>query len=681
MQIGTGSQVTAPNGLGELRKQTIYYFLRSRPSGVLLVSFPKQDRVEGESKEVGSAHLTTIPRDIFEEALKGTEPKLRVGSALTVPPWMEHLRDIEVSTLDDGRRSPVKMHRDRLEARLDHLKVALSQSEEILNSKHPNLILNKYAADCNPKQNPTRFKLWFYTYLVFGRNPLALHYNTKKIGRWDRQKAQPTAKLGAPSMQGGEFGHNVTSEMEELIKQGYEKLASRQRDRNTIYDEALKRNFGCKTRKTNNGYQDYYQPEGLPFPSFRQFWYVVQKHYTKIEVQRDTLGPTRVRSESEFHQGAFTESVCNLMERIEADAYVLAERPRGLLEGTALKPLTVVRIRCVASGAIIGIGFSLGGERASAYRMALFCSALDKVHFCSLFGIQIEPEQWPGSGVPPNVTVDRGPGSGLEALSLDPDLLPRIRTISPAHSGQSKATVEASHPKKRASQEAPEYRASKLTAIEMARREIRRTIKDNDTINISPRLTPDLVRSIRKHTPTALWEELERRGRNDGLSISFAEAARAYLDKHKATLSRKGIEFLGRRYRPAEMSLEELCRGMLGMGQQVETNVLVLPACVRHIWIDVGSRVVRLDLTLPLRSRNDEHYISISELQEWYTLDKEHRKAQSNHRRASYRNAKDAFQEETGKQWGSGTQKPGKAPKQTHSSRNETNESKRDFHQ
>lgn len=678
MHIGMGSEVIAPEGLNQLKKGEVYYFLRSRAAGVLLVHFEQAKDHSKPNIEPPRPRLITLPRTLFEESLAKTKPLLEIGTVLTMPPWLAHLEGMSLTDIDEGRRDPVLSHTDRMKKRLDFLQSALEQVEGVLNSKNPNLQLNKFAAACIPKQNPSRFRSWFFTYLTFGRNPLSLHYNTSHIGKWDRQNTQPTAKLGAPSLYGTNHGNNVTSEMDATIKLGYEKLACFEKDKKTIYGDVLKRNFGCKIRRDENNYKTYYHPQGLPFPTERQFWYTIQKHYPDSEVQKDLLGPTRVRSDLALYIGAFSESVCNLLERVEADAYVLKDRPRGLIEGTALKPLTVVRIRCVASGVLIGIGFSLGGERASAYRMALFCAAVEKVEFCRLFGIKINIDDWPGAGLPPHVVVDRGPGSGLQALSLDPSLIPTIRSLSPAYSGQSKATIESSHPKKRKNLEAPEYRLSKLTAIEMARREIRRTVKDNDSMDVSDRLTPDLLNTLRKHTPIALWTELERRGRNDSVPITFSAAVRAFLEQHKATLTRYGVEFLGRRYRHEGGPIHE---AGIRVGALSHTNikVYVLPACVRHIWMDIGSQLITLDLILPLRSQTGEFFMSLLDLQAWDVLDKKHRAARKMHRIATAQSAEDDFEKETGKQWGSGAQRKGKAPRQTQAVQVEMKESKRDF--
>lgn len=683
MAIQIGTQIFAPDGFRQLRSGVAYYFVKSSAGGVLLLEFEaasKRTTAKGNlAHALPQPHLMRVPRSAFESAItEGEDGLLQVGAAQTIPPWLTSLAGKDLRQLDAGRRDPVRSHVDRIQARLEFIRAALACEDEILASVSPEKTLNKFASACCPKQHPMRFRLWFFSYLAFGRNPMALHYSTSNIGTWDRHLSTSAKKRGAPSRYGISYGYNVDSTMDVAIRRGYEKVAALGLTKHEIHDAILIDVFGCRVRVGTHGYREYYHPDGNPFPSYRQCWFVIDKHFEAIDIRRDLKGPSRVRTESAPSVGRFTDSVCNLMERIEADGYVLAERPRGLIEGTALKPLVVVRIRCTTAGYLVGIGFSLGGERASAYRMALFCAAVSKVKFCKLFGIEIDEITWPSQGVPRNGVLDRGSGSGAKALSLSPDYTIQIRELAPVFAGQSKATVESTHPKKHDNLEAPEYKISDLTAIQMASREIHRLITDNDTIDISPRLTPDLVGALRKHTPLALWNELERRGRNDSLPMSFSDAVRSFLDQRQANITPEGVEYLGRRY-DSDALRKHGSRLLESHRSSIKIKVYVLPACVRHIWMDCEDQLLELDLRLPLRSPSEEHYVSIGDLEQWHELEKQHSARQTTHRMASRRESKESFEEAVGKAWDSGSRRRGKAPRPTRLSQVETSESKRDF--
>ncbi|MDT4865951.1 hypothetical protein FQZ97_1007810 [compost metagenome] len=184
--------------------------------------------------------------------------------------------------------------------------------------------------------------------------------------------------------------------------------------------------------------------------------------------------------------------------------------------------------------------------------------------------------------------------------------------------------------------------------------------------------------SLRKHTPLALWNELERRGRNDSLPMCFSDAVRSFLDQRQANITPEGVEYLGRRY-DSDALRKHGSHLLESHRSSIKINVYVLPACVRHIWVDCEDQLLELDLRLPLRSPSEEHYVSIGDLEQWQELEKQHSARQTTHRMASRRESKQSFEEAVGKAWDSGSRRRGKAPRPTRLSQVETSESKRDF--
>lgn len=683
MAIKIGTQITAPAGFGPLRKSSVFYFLKSNPTTqqVLLIEYMLRKPKIGNNGKLQSPHprvlLHRLPRSLFEQAITANDQSLIVAShQTTLPPWLSNLEGLNWEARNSAQSNPLS-HAARIQKKLDTIAPAIARAEEVLNESDPDAALNRLAMQSTPKQNTSRFRFWFYTYLAFGRNPLALHYKIGQIGRWDRDSING-AKRGKPSDDGKDFGYNVDPSMREKILQGYAQHAQRSRTLLKVYRKTLSKQFGCKVISTNDEMCRMHQPEGKPIPSRRQFCYVIRQEHGKLELASDKIGPSRVRNELAPSAGVFSESVCNILERVEADGYFLKDLPKGLIEGSPLKKLVVVRMRCVASGMLPGIGFSLGGEKSSAYRMAMFCAAIDKVKFCSLFGVKISEVEWPGKGVPPYIIVDRGPASGLKALSNLEETMPNIRELAPTYAGQSKANIESTHPKTLRHSEEPEYIHSNHSAVELVRREIWRLLQDIDSINISDRLTPDLINAVRKPSPTALWKELEKRGRNDSIQIDFATAVRSFLTLRDATLQHNGLNLLGRRYdSPSLRASGALLRVSAGM--DIKVKVYVMPACVRHIWIDIEGQLIELDLHLPLRVRNEEHFISLMDLEEWRLEEKRRTRAYEEHRMAKEEDTENRFEMENGRPWESGTRKRGRAPRGNRLGQLETSESKRDF--
>ncbi len=187
-----------------------------------------------------------------------------------------------------------------------------------------------------------------------------------------------------------------------------------------------------------------------------------------------------------------------------------------------------------------GVGFGQGSEDAAAYRMALFCEAVNKVRYCALYGVVIGEEQWPSQGVSPADIVDRGPGSTARALSRDASLRPVVREGAPAHAGQSKAIVETSHPKTLSNDDAPSFVRSNLTSIQLVRREIWKLLAFNESCHVDSRVDPDIADRVSRSSPIGIWNALHSLGRNDAVQCSFDDAVRAYLDIVSATLRRTG---------------------------------------------------------------------------------------------------------------------------------------------
>lgn len=683
MSISTGTQIIAPSGFGPLRSTSIYYFLRSdhKTHEVLLIEFiQRQPRIDKNGKAqtpIPLAVLHKMQKSIFEEAITSTTQTLIVAPRQsTLPPWLAHLEGLDPEALEKMRKG-TRNHMVRIEERLATIASAVDRAEEILHSPDPDSALNHIASQQRPQKYGPRFRLWFYTYLVFSRNPFALHYNTGGIGKWNRD-SKIGAKRGTPSTYGSGYGVNVDASMRDTIILGYNTHAKLGCSMEDIYRKTMIDQFGCRAISKNSGMLDLHQPQGKPTPSLRQFSYTVNKIMGKLERASDVIGPARVRNELAPSAGTFSESVCNILERVEGDGYFLKELPRGLIEGSPLRKLVVVRLRCVTTGMLFGIGFSLGGETAAAYRMAMFCAAIDKVKFCSLFGIKITASQWPGSGIPPYVIVDRGPASGLTGLSNLEETMPIIRELSPTYAGQSKATIETTNPKTQRNSERPTYVRSKHNAITLVRREILRLIKDNDSIDISARLTPDLINEVRKPSPLALWNELARRGRNDSFVIDFPTAVRSFLEPRKISAKYDGMYLLGRRYDSSALRESELL-SRIAAGECIEIMGYVMSACVRHNWIFAEGRLIELDLHLPLRVQNEQHYYPLKDLEDWSHEEKRRKVEFAVHRRAMSQQIEEQFERESGSTWGSATTMKGRAPKGSRSAQVELKESKRDF--
>lgn len=602
----TGIQLTAPDGFQLLEKGKIYHLVRNdvRRERVLLVHF-------FASKQGYEAVLVALGRSYFESAVvDGVIVACPTQSKL--PPWLAELEGLTLEHCDERRPRAKKLHADRVTDRYGHIEPLLERVDEVLGAECPDKVIARHARSSKPQQNEKRLQLWFYAFLCFGQDRLALMPPFHKCGTTPRV-LRTDKKLGRPSpTKGARHGYGCDLEMIEMIKNSYKRYCGLGVSMQDIYSKAMVERFGCHIRTTANGQKRHYHPMGKPFPSFNQFSYRVIKAYGRDMIQRIRYGDTRVRTRIAASRGPYSAAVANVLEQIEADAYYVKERPRGPLEGSVLPPLCVVRGRCVTSGHIVGIGFALGTENHVAYRMMLFSMAIDKRKFGQLFGIEISHELWPSIGLPPRLATDRGAGAKCN-LTMAPESLFPIRDIAPSWSGQSKATVESSHPRSTKFEGAPSYVVSELDPVGLARREIERLIHDNQAMNVSSRLTPEMIAARITPSPNGIWNYLDGRARTDARTITFNNAVRRYLTPIEVKIKNDGAYFHEQRYDAKALRATGLVDRVAAHGQ-VTINGYILDLCVRYIWVEVSGQIIELPAQLPLRDDDAQLFVSLDEL-------------------------------------------------------------------
>lgn len=652
----TGTQIVAPEGWGALMKGVVYYLLRSdaRTGRVFIVYFESQaDR--GNPK----ANLLILPRKNFEDGIDISKIVPAPHQA-NLPPWLEACEGIDLAQLDRFRSQAKIDYGTRVEKRFLHIAPSVRDLESIFAAPDPQAEINRRARLCHPPQNESRFRLWFFTYLCFGQDLWTLLPPFHRIGHWDRTQ-HPDKKFGAPSIAYGKhYGHGMSPELAEKCTKSYLKRAKLGKHMTTIYEEAMIGDFGCRVVTGPSGMKAFAHPKGAPFPTYWQFRYQVYKEIGRDNVQKTLYGAARHRNRIASSRGRYSEEVANLMERIEADGYYIKERPKGYVDGTTLPPMCVVVSRDVLSGKKLGIGFSFGAERATAYRMMLFCMAVPKDYFCKLFGVPFVPGEWGNEGLPGHFGIDRGPGARKDLIQDMERRFP-IRDMAPSWSGQSKATVESSHPRNLKTEGEPSYIQSNLTPVELAKREIIRLIEFNNGADMEGRFDPDSELAFVTPSPIGLWNYYDSRFRNDAQPIRIDEAVRTFLTPTEFLMREDGIYLKGRRYFSSE--LEET--GVLNVnsaarGVQTRIQGYVLDMCVRHVWVEVNGRLIMLDAMLRIRGDEETFWMSVAELGQWEEARHAVQSAFRVHQNANSSEYRQRFEESTGKAWDAGQRRAGK---------------------
>lgn len=663
-----GIQLVAPDGFGQMEKDLRYCFLRNDAARkrVLLVRF------EGDDGTQPSAQLIALSHQQFDDAMVLGLIAIAESQVL-LPPWLTDLDGLDLSKLDFPRANPKKSHASRVEERLMVIAPLLKEMESILGAEDPVREINRYARSMRPKQNETRVRVWFFTYLCFGRNIWSLLPPFHRSGHWNR--LTHGRKMGRPSIaRGANYGYRADEEMIEAMIAGFLKFSGLGVTLRHVYDKTMIHLFKCKATADQHGSMRFSQPEGKPFPQYRQFQYRIHKEFGLESVQKTIYGETRHRTRLAASKGNFSAAVANLLERVEADAYYTDEKPRGYREGSSLSALCVVRVRDVLSGLLLGIGFAFGAEKHTAYRMAYFCAAVPKHYFGRLFGVSIENAEWPSIGLPGHCITDRGPGAKRNLIEDFERRFP-ISEITPSWSGQSKATIESSNPKSIKPEGQPSFFQSDLTPVELARREIYRLLKYNHTANMSGRFQPDPDMAFVMPTPIGLWRHYDGRLRTNAQPMSIPDAVRTFLSPTEFAVKNDGVWFNEQRYDSDELRKFGLLDRVTREGT-AKIQGYLLDLCVRYIWVELDGQLLELEAQMRIRDDDEKLFMSLAEMVQWTETRRQINSEFREHQHAAAAHFISRFEDETGKAWDAGKRRPGK-PTRDAISRQEEADAKR----
>lgn len=642
-----GIQLHAPEGWMNLKKGDIYYLLKNHAvkKTVFLVIY-----IQNESNQY-RAEIIQMDRFNFEEGLKANAIQ-QVSKQSLLPPWQDEYEGVDFATIKKGQIK--ENFEKRVDEKVNIIKNAVNDLEIILDSHDPRKKIHEYARESNPVQNESRFRTELLTYLLFSFNKWVLLPNYCGVKGVKDNKS--TVKQGAPSLANGKnYGSKMTAEMREISKNGFLEFADNTKFLCSVFIEVLKKKFGCKVIN-NNGKLEIISSK--PYPTFNQFKYVIDSSIGKETRQKILYGEARFRNKKSPSKGRFSEEISNIYEKVYADAYQVAARPRGAKDGAVLAPLHGVVAVDALAGMPLGIGHCFGSEHSSGYRMMFFCMAIDKKKFCSLFGIQIEEKEWPSKGLPAHCMMDRGPGAKSNIIEEFKNRL-IIRELSKSWSGQSKAPVETTHPKESKIEGKPSYKVANLTPYELVVAEILRILEYINSTNVEDRIDPlpELVDIY--PTPLGIFNHYNNLYKNDAVQISFEEAVRTFLTKVEFTVKEDAIYLHSRMF-----NCEELREtGIFGLGE-TKVEGYILDLCVRFVWIEWKGKLIEVPALHRIRGLEEDLYLSIAELEQ-ISHERAKKRSQLNADKVPGRlQAKQRFEEVTGKDYDNAIKsKRGKVPK------------------
>lgn len=610
--MAIGTQYTAPNGWIFLKPNVRYWRVGDSTDKVFTVL-----AVFGEDKP--SVDVVRLPRRDFEQGLQ-KEAVLTAEVQMTLPPWLHELEGLDLSRTDTQPRRIAhgkRTHRSIVDNRLTLIADALQHLPAILSAPNPLRVINRFAAEAEPPQNTARFRTWLLAYVCCGDNEWSLIENMHRNGKWDRNTEERLKVVrGRPSIH---FAHRPyhprDEDMQEKIKAGYLRFSRLGKSMHEIYALSMTAVFKCVPAPDAMGHPYWLQPEGHPFPSFGQFDYGCEIAFKPSSRQVTLYGEVRFRNKLAAIVGRVSEGVANLLEKCSIDASFSKLFPRGVLDDHLAPRICIVKLVCQAAGTVNGIGFALGGEKARAYKMALFCCAINKSRWGRFFGMEITEDDIPGEGLPANYASDRG-AFVAEEVSQVLSAMKAGREMSPTHNPQSNATVESKNAREMHARGIPTYTVTKMNSIQLARYSINQVAEVNRSGSAVDRVTREMADEIQNAVPIEVWKFLDKRARNDSKAISFDEAVRRFLTP-VIFRSRNGMLFLkAMRYTSDALegsSLPKLIRNCDGF----EIHGYIIDIVVRFAWIEHEGHLIEVEARDPMRDDDEVLYQTVDDLDEY----------------------------------------------------------------
>ncbi|MCB1864435.1 MAG: hypothetical protein KDG50_03330 [Chromatiales bacterium] len=641
---GVGTPIIAPEGWRELTIGNTYYYAGRSSDGEFSLICLFSPTGHGVS-------LYRVRSSDFETALmSGLLRPETEGNG--IPPWLAvpgadgSLTQLPTPTAAAARRA---------EDRLKKIRPLLDHSIEVLSARKPLSAINRFARSSTPQINRCHAPVWFFSCIIFGAAPQALLPRFFACGGGEHQN-HCGRKLGRPSQEGRHSGYPSTPEMRAKIVASYLIRRKKQRPIVEAYYDSIRHDFGCVESTAAAGKKTLHHPDGDPFPSYEQYRYAIQLHYSQADIHRYHYGEERYRQRRSPSRGKYTEQLSSLMQAVEADGYYVADVPRGFTDAFEMPPVCVVRLSDVLSSMGLGVGFSFGSETSRAYRQAFFCAAVGPAFFArKFFGLQISDSDWPCKGIPLSATTDRGPGAG--ALDgRDRRRFPTAAELTASYDPQGKATVEGGNPKTIRMIGKPEHFASDLTYFEIIQREILREHRRNNTADISKKYSPTTANVA--PVPAACWDYYDGRWRNDAVQIDFASAVRAYLDRFEFSVKEDGVYRHGVRYDAEELRDTGLLHRYMREGA-ITVMGYALGVSMRYAWIEYQGVLIEVEIRPPSQAHDREMNLSEVDLQTAYAKHLSLQRGLRENKAAVDIAVKNMYQQSTGKDWYAGRRRTG----------------------
>lgn len=305
--------------------------------------------------------------------------------------------------------------------------------------------------------------------------------------------------------------------------------------------------------------------------SFRYFYYNnLYHHSSQKEISRDGLTAYQRNSRPLFGNANRWKNKIGYfqMDATVADIYLVSRFDRKSVIGRPYIYLAVDTATELIAGVYVGLE-----SDEFAVLSCLVNAAEDKVRYCSQYGIEIEPDQWPSFGLPGGVITDQGKeftSKRIEELcskyGMEIEVLPPFRpdkkslvekTFDLLQSKYRPFLVKNGIIQKDVNERwAVDYKSqAKLNLYEFTKIIIHCILALNGGRVLSNFIqTKEMILEKVPLVPKDLWKWYQINGLSDLTPVSADDIYKLSLPRKKGTLTRKGIYHNGFQYQNKDIS-------------------------------------------------------------------------------------------------------------------------------
>ena len=359
----------------------------------------------------------------------------------------------------------------------------------------------------------------------------------------------------------------------------------------------------------------YTDAEGKLFerhPSYYQFKYY---HYNHVDPVRKIIGQKGI---FEYKQnirplyGNTTNRVKSIgsyeIDSTIADIYLVARHDRKKIIG---RPVIYIAVDIV-SRLIAGVYVGLKGGR-DAVASCLRQAAMDKVEYCSGYGIGIKPEDWPSTGLPTELITDRAREfqgelidelcmrNGVISIALPPfrpDMKGVVENTFRSLQRQYKLALNQMGVVKKDCKEwnDVDYRKSAILNLEEFTKVIIHCVLycNNSRVLKSYPCSLEMSADGVAPVPSRLWKWHMDNKKSNIIKVNDIGACFALLPREKGYFTRNGLKFRSLTY--CNQRYNKRC-AMAGITGYEEVSIAYIPERTDYIYLVENGKYIRFDLT------------------------------------------------------------------------------------